>query len=257
MKNFSMNWPLGLFAVVTASACCGAELDPKGIFISSTATGAPGATAAYPALRFRIELNRNGKAGPVASTYRFQSGDRFRFVFELNQSSYVYVVNRSVEGNPDALGAMLGTRGINVVDQNANASAGAPKLQLLWPARGTNARLAGGQPQSVPGATQFFEFDTNPGLEKISVLVSPYPVDPGRYFTGLARVSPPSAAGNREDTNADVLSQLEDLKSLDGNTATDPGASRGICVGDCSQYSAPRNPAQPFVVTVDLLHARQ
>jgi hypothetical protein len=244
---------LMVVAAAAALLCRGGQPDPRGIFIAPAANG-----AAHPAVRVQIELNRNGQATPVPATYRFRSGDRFRLLFELNQPSYVYVVNRSVEGNPDALGPMLGTRGINVVDQNVAAKPGAPRLQLLWPGRGGGARLAAGHPQTVPGGGQFFEFDQNPGLEKLALLVSPYPIDPGRLFTGLGGSTTPagSGAGSRQDTNADVLSQLDDLKSLDGNTATDPGNSRGICVGDCSQYSAPKNPAQPFVLTVDLLHAR-
>jgi hypothetical protein len=238
-------------ALATAFLCMAGQPDPKGIFIAPAPNG-----VAHPAVKVRIELNRNGQSTPVASTYRFQSGDRFRLVFELNQPSYVYVVNRSIEGNPDALGSLLGTRGINVVNQGTAARPAAPNVHLLWPARGTAAQLAAGQPQSVPGAGQFFQFDMTPGLEKLAVLVSPYAVDPARFITGLPGASPPSGQRNREDTNTDVLSQLDDLRSLEGNTATDPGNSKGICVGDCSQYSASKNPAQPFVLTVDLLHAR-
>jgi len=248
-----MTWRSFLITSAMAFTCLAADPDPRGIFLASN-TSTPGATA-YPAVKFRIELNRNGQVSPVPATYRFQSGDRFHFLFELNQSSYVYVVNRSVEGDPDQMGALLGTRGINVVNQGPGAREGAPGLQLLWPAQGGNARLAAGQAQSVPGPTQYFEFDTKPGLEKIALVVSPYPVDPSKYFPGLPGAPQPSAS-NREDTNEDVLAQLQDLRSLESNTATDSGTNRGICVGDCSQYSAPRNPAQPFILTVDLLHAR-
>jgi hypothetical protein len=245
-----------------AAAGWGAEVDPRGIFISSTApsggtVGAP-ATAPRPAVKLRIEMNQNGQSMPVSATHPFHTGDRFRFVFELSQSSHVYVVNRSIAGNPEGLRELLGTRGINVVNQTgAGGQAGAPKFQVLWPPAGSDAPLPARQTQSIPGATQFFEFDANPGIEKISVLVSPYPIDIAKYFNGVAsrpRTSP--AAGRHDDTNSDVLSQLEDLRSIDSNTTTDPGASRGICVGDCSQYSAPLHPGEPFIVTVDLLHSR-
>lgn len=242
--------------VLAAAACCwSGEVDPRGIFISSTAPHVTG-TAAPPALKLRIELSENGRFVPVPNTYRFRSGDRFRFFFELSQSSHVYVVNRSIEGNPEALRDILGTRGINLVNQAAGAAAARPAFHVLWPSAGADTPLLARQTQSIPGQTQFFEFDANPGIEKISVLVSPYPIDLAKYFTGLPSTGHPGVAGRRNDTNADVLSELEDLRSLDGNTATDPGASRGICVGDCSQYSAPKVSGRPFIVTVDLLHSR-
>lgn len=253
------------FTMLTAAfVVWGAEVDPRGIFISSTAPGAPGGAPAAPgaaprpAVKLRIEMNQNGQSVPVSASHRFQSGDRFRFVFELSQSSHVYVVNRSIEGNPEGLRELLGTRGINVVNQAANAPAAVPKFQVLWPPAGSDAPLPARQTQTIPGGTQFFEFDANPGIEKISVLVSPYPVDITRYFTGVRsrpRANPP-VAGRHDDTNADVLAQLEDLHSMDSNTTTDTGASRGICVGDCSQYSAPLHPGEPFIVTVDLVHSR-
>jgi len=248
------------FLLLGAIAGCGADLDPRGIFISSTVptpTGGTAPAAPRPAVRFRIEMVQNGQAVPVTATHRFQSGDRFRFAFELSQTSHVYVVNRSIEGNPEGLRDLLGTRGINVVNQSAGAPAGPPKFQMLWPPAGADAPLPARQTESIPGPSQFFEFDANPGIEKISVLVSPYPIDASKYFTGMNTPRPRTPpAGRHDDTNADVLSQLEDLRSIDGNTTTDPGTSRGICVGDCSQYSAPNNPAQPFIVTVDLLHSR-
>jgi hypothetical protein len=168
----------------------------------------------------------------------------------------VYVVNRSIEGNPEAMRDLLGTRGINVVNQASGAAQERPTFHVLWPPAGADTPLAARQTQSIPGQTQFFEFDANPGIEKISVLVSPYQIDIAKYFGGLPSTGHDGATGHRNDTNAEVLAQLEDLKSLDGNTATDPGASRGICVGDCSQYAAPRVQGRPFIVTVDLLHSR-
>src|SRR5258705_13984245 len=86
---------VAVFIPVAAFAWAGADTDPKGIFIASAGNGASGATGASPAMKFRIELSKNGKPAPVPSTYRFQSGDKFRLLFELNQDSYAYVVNRS------------------------------------------------------------------------------------------------------------------------------------------------------------------
>jgi len=229
--------------------------DPRGLFVAPANGGAGAGT--HPAVRFRIELDHNGRGEPVASNHVFRSGDRFRFLFELNSSCYVYIVNRSVQGDPAAMGALTGTRGINVVNQAPRGNAPvASGLQLLWPQPGGAARVPGSQAHTIPGPSQFFEFDANPGMEKIALLISPYAVDPGIYFPALGRRARPSTPGPRLDTNEEVLAQLDDLGSADSNTTTDPGVSRGICVGDCSQYSAPKNPARPFILTVDLMHAR-
>jgi hypothetical protein len=180
----------------------------------------PDSEPARPVLKFRVELDRAGQPEAVPATYRFRSGDRFRFSFELNSSRYIYIVDRSGEGNS----------------------------QLLWPPANGNALVAGRTAQTIPGPKQFFEFDANPGMEKISLLVSPHPVDLSVYFPSLGR--PPAT---RLDPKQEVLAEL---RAVDANTTTEPGIARGTCVADCSQYSAPKDPAQPFIVTVDLIHVR-
>jgi hypothetical protein len=188
----------------------------------------PDSDPARPVLKFRVELDRAGRPEAVPATYRFRSGDRFRFSFELNSSRYIYIVDRSIEGDSDQTGS--------------------PKLQLLWPPANGNALVAGRTAQTIPGPKQFFEFDANPGTEKISLLVSPHPVDLGVYFPSLGR--PPAT---RLDPKQEVVAEL---RAVDANTTTEPGIARGTCVADCSQYSAPKDPAQPFIVTVDLIHVR-
>jgi hypothetical protein len=230
------------------------QIDPKGIFVT------PPANDDRPAVKYSIRLSHHGEVKPVASSYHFQSGDHFQFIFETSRTSYVYLLQRELVGDPDAMQRYVGSKGIVVVrdDDNKKPPASAP-YHLLWPANGENVRLEARRPQTIPiQAGLQFEFDNQPGLEKIVLVVSPKPMDLERDFPGSTRggsaTAPP--AGKRNDSDDDVLAQLrKDLDAMDRNTASaEATASKGICVGECASYSAPRNPANPFLVVIDLRH---
>jgi len=236
-------------ALMAALACFAQGVDPKGIFVT------PGKNNDNrPAVKYGITLIRNGEPRPVAASYRFQSGDRFQFQFETSESSFVYLLTREIEGDPDSMQRYVGAKGIQVVRDDDRRSQ--PKYQVLWPTNGENIRLAARQPQAIPNR-QYFQFDNNPGLEKIVLVVSPKPLDIDRELAGTPG-PPPRGNGGRKDSEGDVMGQLtRSLAAMDSNAASaEPVASKGVCVGDCASYSAPKNPSDPYLVVIDLRHFR-
>jgi hypothetical protein len=241
--------------LAAALASFGQGVDPKGIFVTGSGNNN------RPAVKYGIRLNRGGESRPVAASYRFQSGDRFQFQFEMNQPSYVYLLHRELEGDPDSMERYVGAKGIVVVRDDDNRRPPSSKYQLLWPTGGDNVRLSGRQPQTVPGQGQYFQFDSTPGLEKVVMVVSPKPLDLERDFPGAGKRDDSARRDDsrrRNDSDSDVLGQLKkDLDAMESNTASAEGSSsKGICVGECDSYSAPRNPAEPFLVVIDLRHFR-
>ena len=229
--------------MIAAVACMGQEVNPKGVFV--TPANDP---AARPAVKYSIKLNRNGDVRPVAASYRFQTGDKFQFLFESNQSNYVYVLHRAVEGDPDRMEQYAGAKGIIVTGGDNKAD---QRYQVLWPTSGA-VKITANKAQSMPSGNQFFEFDAKPGLEKIVLVVSPQPIDVAKYFNVAGNAN--SGSGGRKDKDEDVLGQLT---AMDKNTVSVADATdKGICVGSCDGYSAPRDPGKPFLVNIDLRHFR-
>jgi hypothetical protein len=239
--------------LLAVAAACLAQVNPKDIFVSGGGNGSNGGNR--PAIKYIIQLNRDGEVRPVAASYRFQSGDKFRFLFESNQPVFVYLGLRSMEGDPDTMEHVVGAKGVIVVrDEPGKRPAAESRYHLLWPNDGRNVRLAAHQAQTVPASGQYFEFDASPGMEKIVLVASPERMDPEKLFPGARLQKQP--AGSHDDSNDDVLGQLrKDIETMDHNTASvsDP-SSKGICVGPCDNYSSPRNPTDPFLVVIDLRH---
>jgi hypothetical protein len=165
----------------------------------------------------------------------------------------VYLLTRELQGDPDTMERYVGSKGIVVVHDGDDSNGAAPKYQLLWPTGGNSVRLTAHKPQMVPGQN-WFQFDEKPGLEKLVLIVSPKPLDVERLFPGAGRAEAPAA---HNDTNDDVLGQLrKDIEAMDKNSVVEDTSSKGICVGDCNNYVAPQNPANPYLVVIDLRHFR-
>jgi hypothetical protein len=240
-----------------------AQVDPKGIFVSpgngnGGGGGNNGGGANRPAVKYSIQLERNGQARPVAASYQFRDKDRFRFLFEVSQNSYVYLLHRQLEGDPDSMERYTGAKGISVVRDEDNRAPAPSGFTLLYPSSG-NVRLTAREPRALPNNSEFFQFDTNPGLEKIVLVVSNSPLDMSGFVKKRSRTQSGGGGNSRNDSDNDVLGQLsKDIEAMEANTVTvsDQAGAKGICVGDCNGYSAPRNPGKPFLVNIDLRHYR-
>lgn len=207
----------------------------------------PGAGSGTAALKYDVLLQRGEREEAVATSRRFVDGDKFKLRFEVNHDSYVYVLHRTLDGNPDQMERYTGTKGIRTIHEEDRSSHGSGKYRLLYPARNTGEDnlLRSRRPTVVPeGGRNFFQMDNDPGIEKLVVVVSPKPVDIARLFNLTTE------RGNSNDSDPDIDNQL---KGAVDNTVD----SKGICVAPCSEYAAPRASGKPILVNVDLRHYRR
>jgi hypothetical protein len=218
-------------------------------------------------IRFSVLLKTGGTTQEVSTQHKFRSGDRFELHVGLKNDAYLYIVNCTLQGNPEAL-----PRGIEVVPVNNDKPRQDIKYRLLFPLKGMPpAKLEKTKTHVLPVD---FVMDENTGLEKLFLLVSGKPVNLSRFFrpdgsmqasvasgriTGPATTGAPSSANASpnspgSDTNEAVTTNLNrQLREWAENTelglAEDD--ARGV---EVVSYAVPRKDTQPFVVTVDLLH---
>lgn len=198
--------------------------------------------SAHPAARYSIEHFRDGKPTAVAKSHRFYDGDEFQFVLELNAPAYIYVLNRTLPGHPETLRKYTGAKGIALVRADDQKKEPKERFELVFPKGPSSEALRKAGKQVVPGNGKRLRFDDQPGIEKLVVLVSLRPLDVAKYF-------PLQAAGNAGAGNQAEIAELERNTMI-----SEPASQREICLDGCAHYSAPRDPAKPFVVNVDVLH---
>jgi hypothetical protein len=254
-RRFSVTKQFITLSALSAASLL-AQIDPKGIFVTPGDGGnSGGGSGNRPAVKYSMQLERGGEARPVAASYQFRDRDRFRFLFEVSQTSFVYFLHRQLNGDPDSMERYTGAKGISVVRDEDNRAPAPSGFTLLYPSNPSGVRLTARQPQRVPGNGDYFQLDTNPGVEKIVLVVSSQPLDMSGFVKKRSRTQP--GGGSRNDSDNDVLGQLrKDIEAMDANTVTvnDQPSAKGICVGTCDGYSAPRNPGKPFLVNIDLRH---
>jgi len=224
------------------------QAGPKEIFFAGAAQ-----PVVHPAVKYSIKLHRDGKLTTVPASHRFQDGDKFQFLFELNTAAHIYVLNCTLEGNPESLLRYNGTKGIVLVQAEKNTRIRKETFQLVFPSSLAADSLFGKGSRAVPDAGRYFQFDKQPGIEKLVVLISPKPLNVNEYFHlsgGRAGRELQSISGE------DVLKRLQvQFRDLEANTVSaEAETSREICFAGCDHYSAPRDPAKPFLINVDLRH---
>ena len=102
-------------------------------------------------LTYWIELDHAGRISHVTQKATFASGDRIKFHVKPNIDGYAYVVLKS------------GSQG---------------ERSVLFPLAGSkdDNHVAKGVDIAIP-SDDFLEFDAHPGIEKLSLTLSPTPVD--------------------------------------------------------------------------------
>ena len=254
-------WTAGCISAVLAAAVAVGGPDPA----AGQSTGAKGIYEdnGQVGVKFDVLLERNGRLRRVSSTYPFRSGDRFKFEVQTNRSAFVYILNRTLQGDPQS----LRSKGIDEIrdDDRRDRSGSRRAYTLLYPRRGGRpAAVRPGAPvQLPPGDRNYFVMDDNPGVEKVYVLASEQRIDVSEYFdieNGRQRTGPPrrgnppgGGGGSIED---DVLDQLNArLASWVGNAdvafAEEDADSKGI---DVAGYGVVRDDEQPGTVEVTLRH---
>jgi Domain of unknown function (DUF4384) len=102
-----------------------------------------------PGVKIAIELKRDGATRKVPLNYPFREGDKVRFHFETNFNAYVKIIN--------------------------GGSTGA--LQLLYPFQGAPELVVKKKVYSIPQGDLWFEFDRNPGIERLVLVFSSQPLE--------------------------------------------------------------------------------
>jgi len=119
----------------------------RDLFVSYAATGSKG----KPGAKIKIERLRDGKRQFVPLDAIFQSGDRIKLYFETNFPAFVELYNLGSSGG----------------------------RQKLFPYAGASSRVKITSSYVVPyKATEWFEFDDRPGIERLSFIFSSAPIQP-------------------------------------------------------------------------------
>ncbi len=133
--------------ILTATAYGQDEGDARDLFKTYAATGTKG----RPGAKIRIELLRDGRRQFAPLDAVFRSGDKVKLHFEVNFPAYVEIYNHGSSG----------------------------KMQRLFPYQGSNPRVRVTSSYVVPSAaTEWFEFDNTPGVEKLTFIFSQAEIRP-------------------------------------------------------------------------------
>jgi hypothetical protein len=190
----------------------------------------------------------------VPTDYEFKSGDGFDLELETNQRAYVYVLNRTLVGNPD----QLSSKGIDRVrdDDRRDRTGKRARYKLLYPL-GNDAKVTSANKKfQISG----FKMDNQPGVEKMMVVVSAKPVDLSKYFdvdgnqrTRRGRASGSEGdSGRHTDSEEDVLDQLnKDLSDWAANAES--SLPKGV-TRDPEGVGVVRNGDRPGMVELTLRH---
>lgn len=200
-------------------------------------------------VKIAVFATEDSRRRRVPADHQFQSGDRFELELQTNQRAYVYVVNRTLAGDPGT----LRDKGIERIrDDDRRERPRGSAYKLLYPMKNDPRVAEANKPFKLTG----FRMDEKPGVEKMFIVVSAKPIDINRYFdvaSGDQRKPRPGGdAGRRDDTDDDVLDQLnKDLAdwSQNAESALPKGIER-----DPEGYGVVRDPGKPGVVELTLLH---
>lgn len=108
-------------------------------------------------LHYWVEMTRKGSSQRVSNKYAFKTGDQIQFHIRPNIDGYAYVVMRS-------------------------GSRGESSVLFPDPAHGDDNRVERGVDYALPSSSESFEFDQNPGTEKITLLLSRHPINAQAYL---------------------------------------------------------------------------
>jgi hypothetical protein len=192
-------------------------------------------------MRFDIELERpDGRRVEVPVTYEFHSGDRIWLRMDVRNHAYVYVLNRTLNGDDKGIATLRDE------DQRRPPSpAELPRL-VFGPEklnRGT-ARLA--------PKTGALRFDNNPGIEKLYVILSPKPLQLDVTFDPEGRVL-------SDDSHRDAVENLDRRMAEWASNADvavpDKNGAKGLD-HDNYGYCVERRPNEVLMLELTVNHSR-
>ena len=233
--------PIGFVVLLTALQApvvdAQAGFEPKDIFEKGLSV-VEGTTAIAPALKYEVLLKNEVSETIVHASHRFVDGEQFRLRFTISKNSHVYVLHRTLEGNPDDMNRYLGDAGIRTIRKEDSGQGAPGKYQLLYPASntGTQNRAIAGKPSLVPEGGRYFRMDRNIGVEKLVIIVSPNPMNVAGLF-GMV-------------SGGTVLEAEKQFQIMEENTVQ----SKQLIP---ESYAAAKATAKPIMINVDLRHYRR
>ncbi len=226
-----------LLAALLCPVGAQSRLEPKDIFEKGLSV-VEGTTTVAPALKYEVLLKNDGGESLVHASRRFVDGEQFRLRFTISKDSHVYVLHRTLEGNPDDMNRYLGEAGIRTLRKEDSLNGAPGKYQLLYPASntGTQNRAIAGKQSLVPEGGRFFRMDRNIGVEKLVIIVSPNAMNVASLF-GMV-------------SGGTALNAEKQFQSMEENTVQ----SKQLIP---ESYAAAKASAKPIMVNVDLRHYRR
>jgi len=204
MKKSALRASLILAAVAFARLACA----QGGLEITGAAKATPKAGVHYT-----VELVRDGVHQAVSPNFPFKTGDRVSLKVRSDFDAYVYVLNRTMTGDPEA----LATRSMALVaeDDVHNRPSECP-YDLVYPVAGEQLKLKAGVAQSVPPRGQTMQMNDPPGVEKLLLIVSPHPendimamfASKNGCLNRPAGTAPAAGGGTKTDSDTDVLNRF-------------------------------------------------
>ena len=210
------------------------ELTAKGIFHDVDRYQRSG-------LKFHVVLDEKGRARPVSTSYPFRTGDRFRFSFEINRNTHIYVINRTQVSTVAPVSA-----GYRSKHRGRTTRLSEPRLLFPTTRAGNNNRLASNKAHVIPDRGHFV-MDAESGIERLYVVISDRRLDFSDFFHGDSG----QLRGSSASRTAALQCRLDGWKS----NAVVELVPKGIRY-EVDGYGATVDASMPAVVEIDLKHYR-
>jgi len=152
-------------------------------------------------VQYWIELHRQGQKLSVTNKYAFKSGDRIKFHVRANIDGFAYILLKT------------GSRGERAV---------------LFPEGREDNRVARGKDYSIP-REDFLSFDSNPGTERVTLLLSRTPLDADAYLRQVNQevtVIGSAADGSKDLVPSKILLAVSPPATAPVEERDEPGATR-------------------------------
>ena len=185
-----------------------------------------------PGIHVSVMLVRNGVRQVVSPAFPFKTGDDVVLSVRSDFDAYVYILNRTLTGDPESLASR--SMSLEVEEDRKNPPAACP-YTMIFPEAHQEFKLKAGVTQMVPPRGHTMRMNDPAGVEELRIIASPTP-DPRVLKGCVGKPAAPSAdqtktppnapppapkadATNTNDTDGDVLGQLNRrLMEIDANS---------------------------------------
>ena len=198
-------WFTGVHTLVSAGFQPESQSEPqsKDLFYQSGSS--------HQGVKVSILLNRNGQETTVRPTHNFVSGDRIKFILEMNYSGYLAIINKGSSS----------------------------RQKLIYPQGGGISQVQVKKRIELPSGSDWIRFDEQTGKEEVTILMSnkPFKVE-GTPSAGAGTQPTSGSIGGvaSPQEEAEILAALN--KSITKDLEYDSGNS-GFTVTASQNFTKP------------------